>query len=61
MAGTPAFEAAMNGAKREAIDAIRIELRVWADEVARVVRGLIASSEPGPLVRLQAALALPRA
>ena len=58
LADDPRFVAALNQAKRDALDAIRSQVRAGASEAVQVVRDILASHEVGPAVRLKAALAL---
>jgi hypothetical protein len=58
LADDPIFVAALNQAKQEAIDAIRIEVMVGATEAVRVVRDILSSAQVSPALRLRAALAL---
>ena len=58
MADNPAFVAALNLAKQEALAAIRDEMRIGAGEAMRTVRDLMSDPASGALTRLRAALAL---
>jgi hypothetical protein len=52
------FVATLNQAKREAIDAIRPEVRDGAVEAIKVVRAIMANLSAASPIRLRAALAL---
>jgi hypothetical protein len=58
MADNPAFVAALNLAKQEALQAVRNEIRIGASEAVRTVRDLITHPASGVSTRLRAALAL---